>query len=110
MNKPLILLLTVQFTAIVACGGQSDPAPVPARQAPATSESGAAASAKPGSYEDWCAEHEVPESLCTACNPTLVAAFKAPGDWCAEHGLPESQCRACNPALKIERPARAGGE
>lgn len=66
--------------------------------------------AKPGSYEDWCDEHQVPESLCTQCNPALVAAFKATGDWCDEHGLPESQCRICNPDLKIVRPPKVESE
>lgn len=60
--------------------------------------------AKPGSHEDWCGEHQVPESMCTRCNPKLVAAFKATGDWCHEHGVPESQCKICNPNLVIERP------
>jgi hypothetical protein len=60
----------------------------------------------PGSYEDWCTEHAVPETQCTRCNPELIAAFKATNDWCAEHGLPESQCLACNPDLKIVRPAK----
>jgi hypothetical protein len=67
----------------------------------------AAASVVPGSYEDWCGEHEVPESQCTRCNPELIAAFRATGDWCEEHGLPESQCLICNPDLKIERPPKA---
>ena len=58
----------------------------------------------PGSHEDWCAEHAVPESQCTRCNPSLQAAFEATGDWCPEHGLPESQCTKCNPDLKIVRP------
>ncbi len=62
---------------------------------------------KPGSHEDWCGEHAVPESQCTQCDPKLVAAFKATGDWCAEHGLPESQCTKCNPDLKIVRPPKA---
>lgn len=62
--------------------------------------------AKPGSYEDWCGEHGVPESLDTRCNPALVPAFKATKDWCAEHGLPESQCLKCNPKLKIVRPPK----
>jgi hypothetical protein len=61
---------------------------------------------KPGSHEDWCGEHGVPESQCTRCNPSLIAAFKATGDWCAEHDLPESQCLKCNPNLKIERPPK----
>jgi len=69
------------------------------------------AGAVPGSYEDWCAEHAVPESKCTRCDASLVAAFKATKDWCAEHGLPESQCLKCNPDLKIEwPPQQAGGQ
>jgi hypothetical protein len=63
---------------------------------------------KPGSHEDWCGEHGVPESQCTRCNPDLIAAFKATGDWCEEHGLPESQCLKCNPDLKIVRPPATG--
>ena len=51
------------------------------------------------SESDWCAEHWVPESECTLCNPSLIAAFQASGDWCAEHTLPESHCRRCNPKL-----------
>ena len=65
--------------------------------------------ATPGSHEDWCGEHQVAESLCTRCNPSLIAAFKATGDWCQGHGLPESQCLRCNPGLKLDRPQRAGG-
>ena len=64
--------------------------------------------AKPGSHEDWCSAHEVPESLCTRCNSSLIAGFKATGDWCEEHGLPESQCLKCNPDLKITRPPPEG--
>jgi hypothetical protein len=63
----------------------------------------------PGSYEDWCAEHGVRETLCTRCNPKLIAAFQATGDWCAEHGLPESQCLICNPDLVIVRPPKPEG-
>lgn len=66
----------------------------------------AAAGAKPGSHEDWCTEHEVPESQCTKCNKDLIPAFKATGDWCSEHGLPESQCTTCDPKRKKERPAK----
>lgn len=62
--------------------------------------------ARPGSWADWCGEHQVPESQCTRCNPSLIPAFKATGDWCDEHELPLSQCRICNPDLSIERPPR----
>lgn len=52
---------------------------------------------------DWCAEHRVPESACTKCNPQLIAGFRERGDWCVEHGLPESQCRLCNPGLTFSQ-------
>lgn len=50
---------------------------------------------------DWCAEHAVPESACTKCNPALIDNFKAEGDWCAPHDLPESHCRLCNPGISF---------
>lgn len=49
---------------------------------------------------DWCPEHGVPESICTRCNESLVAGFKARNDWCGEHGLPDSQCFKHHPELK----------
>ena len=64
------------------------------------------AGAVPGSYDDWCGAHSVPESKCTRCDPKLVAAFKATGDWCAEHGLPESQCVQCDSSRKMTRPPK----
>ena len=119
------LLATLLSLALPACGDRSSStggekqaeAPKPAQspgEAAAVADVGdghahADSGAVAGSHEDWCDEHQVPESLCTRCNPTLVAAFKATGDWCAEHGLPESQCRQCNPDLKIERPAKRTG-
>jgi predicted small lipoprotein YifL len=104
--------------ALLGCGQKRDDSAPPSRpdpqattQQPAPGEAQHAdAGVKPGSYEDWCGEHEVPESLCTRCNPDLAAAFKATGDWCAEHGLPESQCKQCNPDLKITRPAKVEGQ
>lgn len=111
-------LALASFIALVvaACEKKGDSTPraeqPSATAAPATAATEAPAHARhgvqPGSHEDWCGEHQVPESLCTRCNPSLTAAFKATGDWCEEHGLPESQCRICNPALQIERPPRAG--
>jgi len=92
-----IVLIALGFAA---CDRQSEPEP----QATASAVAHAPQGAKPGSHEDWCGEHQVPESLCTRCNPSLIAAFKATGDWCQEHGLPESQCKLCNPKLEIKRP------
>ncbi len=113
--------LCILLLALVACGGGAPDAaapsqtPAPTTAAPAAAPADAAPAAGhasadvvPGSHEDWCGEHAVPESQCTRCNASLIPAFQATGDWCAEHGLPESQCLECNPDLKIERPAKAG--
>ncbi|MCA9630406.1 MAG: hypothetical protein KC766_22200 [Myxococcales bacterium] len=102
--------------SFVACEKKND-SPQQVQQPTTPAAPAAASAAEPthaaqgvraGSHEDWCGEHQVPESLCTRCNPSLIAAFKATGDWCEEHGLPESQCLICNPDLKIERPPRTG--
>ena len=79
--------------------GSSEPASPP-------SSEGHAAGIVPGSYEDWCAEHQVQETLCTRCDPSLIPAFQAANDWDAEHGLPMSQCTKHNPNLKIVRPPK----
>jgi hypothetical protein len=93
MSRTLSLLSLILLAT--SCSGES--------ATPSTEH--APVSAVPGSHEDWCDEHSVPESLCTRCNAELIPAFQASGDWCAEHGVPESQCRICNPDLRIERPA-----
>lgn len=96
--------------SISACDKKSEPAPpaTPSESTPAAAaaDEHAPAGYKPGTYEDWCGGHGVPESVCTRCNAKLIPAFKATGDWCAEHGLPESQCKACNPNLVITRPPK----
>lgn len=107
MNRlPFLLLIPVALTFGLGCKSAKD-APKPATTTATAAH--AASSAKPGSYDDWCDEHQVPESLCTRCNPQLGSAFKATNDWCEEHGLPESQCLKCNPGLKIVRPAKTPG-
>lgn len=47
--------------------------------------------------EDWCTEHNVPDSKCIACHPEL--AGESPADWCKEHGVPESKCTVCHPEI-----------
>lgn len=47
--------------------------------------------------EDWCAEHNVPDSRCIKCHPELLGENKA--DWCREHGVPESKCTLCHPEI-----------
>jgi hypothetical protein len=108
-----VLVLLVVAAVLPACGNQSETPGKDHTQAgtpPASAPGHAAADVVPGSYEDWCGEHAVPESMCTRCNPALVAAFKATNDWCVEHGLPESQCLICNPNLVIVRPPKPEGK
>ena len=66
---------------------------LPAAHADATHPEAAA----PAPAVDWCAEHGLPESACTLCNPEVEPRFRAAGDWCAGHGFPESVCPKCNP-------------
>ncbi len=44
-------------------------------------------------------EHKVPKQACTRHNPALIPSFKAANDWCGEHDVPESQCFLCHPGL-----------
>ena len=50
----------------------------------------------------WCGGHDVPESVCTRCDASLIPKFKAANDWCAGHGLPETQCILCNPEVQAK--------
>ncbi|MCC6551673.1 MAG: hypothetical protein IT372_01460 [Polyangiaceae bacterium] len=103
MKLHFVLLISASLAlGASSCSKETPSADRPPTEAPAH----APKDAKPGSHEDWCEEHQVPESQCTRCDPKLAAAFKATGDWCAEHGLPESQCTKCNPGLKITRPPK----
>ena len=52
---------------------------------------------EPAASEDWCVEHNVPESTCLACHPELAGESAA--DWCKEHGVPESKCTICHPEI-----------
>lgn len=103
--KTRILVTLLVAVGLAGCGkDSSEPAKTPTK----TEKAEAKKDVKPGSHEDWCEEHQVPESQCTQCDPKLVAAFKATGDWCVEHNMPESQCKKCNPDLKIVRPPKEG--
>jgi hypothetical protein len=70
-------------------------------------DSGAATTVARVTEGEWCAEHGVPEAICTRCNKSLIADFKQKGDWCDEHGLPKSQCIECDPSLKAKFEAMA---
>ncbi len=42
----------------------------------------------PEPADDWCAEHNVPESACVECDPALMPRRK-PSGWCPVHGVGE---------------------
>jgi membrane fusion protein, heavy metal efflux system len=46
--------------------------------------------------DDWCDEHNVPESQCIECNPKLVPNLADYG-WCPEHGV--NQCPLDHPDI-----------
>jgi hypothetical protein len=95
--------------AMFACGCSDDaskPASTSETSAPALEKPKAPLLTKPV-IADWCKEHGVPESICTRCNDSLIAGFKAKGDWCTAHALPESQCIACHPELEAKFKAMA---
>lgn len=46
---------------------------------------------------EMCSSHGVLAAVCTRCNPKLIPVFKAKNDWCEEHQLPESFCPQCHP-------------
>jgi hypothetical protein len=109
-------LLALLGAAILAagCGGQGAPSRTAGTDSATTTTApaagGHAAGIVPGSWEDWCAEHGVPETQCTRCDPSLIPAFQAANDWDPEHGLPMSQCTIHDPNLKIVRPAKPEGK
>ncbi len=46
--------------------------------------------------EDWCEEHNVPDSECVECNKGCLPPSKERG-WCKIHGIHE--CPVCNPSI-----------
>lgn len=70
----------------------------------------ATATAAASATDHRCADHGVPEALCTKCNPALAVIFEKKGDWCEEHGFPESYCPICDPNTTfpdVGEPSRA---
>ena len=90
LRNGLVLCVLV---GVAGCAKQDAP-PQEATTAPQARPHGMAGHSHDGW---WCNEHGLPEEVCTLCNATLVADFKAKGDWCTEHDRPESQCFICHP-------------
>jgi hypothetical protein len=118
ISKWQALLCLGLLIAAAGCGtqpgtsasGAADTAGTKQHAEPPQGEGHAVAGVVPGSYEDWCAEHAVPESQCTRCDASLIPAFQAANDWCPDHGLPMSQCTIHDPNLKIVRPPKPEGK
>jgi hypothetical protein len=106
MRLLALSILSALSIASASCSKEQEATAKPDPQAAGQEQVHAPSGVKPGSHEDWCGEHAVPESQCTRCNKDLIPAFKATGDWCSDHGVPKSQCLKCNPDLKITRPPK----
>ena len=89
-------IVSALLVPVVLCLAACDKKAPTAQSTPTNTQTAAA----PADAPDWCAEHEIPESICTKCNRKLIADFKKKGDWCKEHDLPESHCTICNPDVK----------
>ncbi len=55
----------------------------------------------PQQVDDWCAAHNVPESVCVECNAVLLPAQNDYG-WCKIHGV--HQCPLCHPDVAELKP------
>jgi hypothetical protein len=101
-RSAIIMAVAFALTAVVAGCDKQDTATTPqAAQPQATAPKPATQPLIPQvAMIDWCKEHGVPESVCTRCNDSLTAGFKAKNDWCQEHGLPDSQCFKHHPELQ----------
>lgn len=115
MKANLLLVMLAVLVVAPGCGSRGSRSQTTRSEAagpatPPTGEGHAAAGVVPGSHEDWCDEHGVPETQCTRCDPSLIPAFQASNDWDAEHGLPMSQCTIHDPNLEIVRPPKREGQ
>ena len=106
--SPVTLLAGAAFLGLVLTATGCKDREAPAAPTRTEAAPGAPAAADP---TDWCAEHALPESKCTRCNPELIPRFMGASDWCAAHAFPESACPKCNPMTppgKAAAPARVG--
>ena len=95
IDQPPKMLRLFAVVGLAVSTGCEQPAPAP----PAAETVEASGNSHSGW---WCDEHGVPEGICTRCDSSLVADFKAKDDWCKEHELPDSQCFVCHPELEAK--------
>lgn len=103
-NLTLIRIALLTSVALFATGCGSSNAPAPKGSGKPVATQGDHDSKVAGKGDDhsgwWCAEHGVPEGVCSQCNAKVAADFQKKGDWCAEHDRAKSQCFLCDPSLK----------
>ena len=95
----VVVLGVVAVLASVACETESTmslPPPIVVASEPAA----------PAPTAGLCDEHGLVKDLCSKCNPSLEAVFRAAGDWCEDHGYPRSRCPQCDPESASERTVR----
>lgn len=97
-----ITLLSMIAICTAGCGGSNSTAPRVGEKAVAAKDDDDAKTAIKGHDHSgwWCAEHGVPEGVCSQCSAKVAADLQKKGDWCAEHDRAKSQCFLCDPALK----------
>ena len=105
----VVLVVAVSFVA-GGCG-QGDDKKSPAEDKPKHGEQHTGGDKGTGQkvhdHSDWwCAEHGIPEHLCSMCNEKVAAECKKKGDWCEKHDRAKSQCFKCDPALREKFAAR----
>lgn len=115
------LLLNTFVVLLIGISGCEPESPAPATNEPAEQpsehaghdhdegehgevEHGEGASHDHGHW--WCAEHGVPEDVCTRCKASLISEFQEKEDWCEKHDRPDSQCFHCHPELEEKFAAR----
>ena len=103
-NLSLTGIALLMSVALFATGCGSSNAPVPqggSKPVAAKDDHDSKAEGKEPAHSGWwCAEHGVPEGVCSQCSAKFSAECKKKGDWCAEHERAESQCFICHPKAK----------
>lgn len=87
--RSILSVVLASLVILTAACTESAPAATPIDGTPA------AAAATPAGK----CEHGVQPEICARCVPGLKPAFVAKNDWCDEHQRPESQCVICHPDL-----------
>jgi hypothetical protein len=104
-----VVLALVAAVGLVAqgCGkgddrrGAADPKPEGQKAGKESGKTAQAAGEKGHDHNEWwCAEHGIPEHLCSLCSEQVAKACRAKGDWCDKHERAKSQCFKCDPKLK----------